>query len=79
MTLEEIRFKYPKAHYAPDTSCRKCKGAGEFACTCHQTHLSPCACIFLHPSYRKVAVKLISQLAKRILNEVRESGSKSGQ
>ena len=80
-TLEEIRVKYPRAHYAPDPSCKKCKGEGSFLFTSKvgvnpQPKVMPCACIFLAPEYREQVVKLLSESAKRILNETKNPLSK---
>ena len=75
MTLDEIRVKYPTAHYAPDPECKKCKSAGEWLFTSKRGRPDPfmtaCICIFVgERKFRKIATEGLAKIAREGLAEL---------
>jgi hypothetical protein len=79
MTLEEIRKKYPSAHYAPDPGCRTCGGKGERnidAGTYTRGGLYPCACVFIGDNPNGMRAEILGAMKRVARRELDRMGGR---
>lgn len=74
MTLEQIRLKFPTAHYAPEPDCPRCSGTGLRRLPIEPKAELPCPCIFIAKAGREEALRLLAETSKKIRRELDEQG-----